>query len=175
MKLIVIHGPPAAGKHTVGQELSKLTGYKFFYNHLTVDVVRSIFNDEDIRRHELLMNLRLEVIKNSARYGLDTIFTMAYTQDERSEEFVRDMLRTVEEHGGSVHFVRLDPPDATLYERIGNESRHKLQKPTSREHLRKYITMNNTRAIIDPAGLTLDTSELSPQESSARIIEYFSL
>ncbi|HEY5442147.1 MAG TPA: hypothetical protein VIJ68_01265 [Candidatus Saccharimonadales bacterium] len=47
MKLIIIYGPPAAGKHTVGQKLSELTGYKFFYNHLTVDVVRALFDDED--------------------------------------------------------------------------------------------------------------------------------
>lgn len=175
MKLIVIHGPPAAGKHTVGEKLSGLTGYQFFYNHLTVDVVRSLFDDEDKRRHDLLLDLRLEVIKAAAKYGLNTIFTMAYTQDERSEKFVRDILQAVASHGGSVHFVRLDPPDATLYERIGNKSRHLLRKPTSPEQLHKYITTNNTRVTIDPAGLILDTSKLSPQESAERIIEYFDL
>ncbi|HET7672985.1 MAG TPA: AAA family ATPase [Candidatus Saccharimonadales bacterium] len=175
MKLIAIHGPPAAGKHTVGKKLSELSGFKFFYNHLTVDVVRSLFEDEDKRRHDLLMNLRLEVIKTAALYDLNTVFTMAYTHDERSMKFVRNMRHAVEGHGGSVHFVRLDPPDATLYQRIGNESRRLLRKPTSPEHLRNYITKNDTRAIIDPAGLSLDTSKLSPEESAARIIEYFEL
>lgn len=121
------------------------------------------------------MNLRLEVIKAAAQYDLNTIFTMAYTQDEPSEKFVRDMLQAVDAHGGTVHFVRLDPPDATLYERIGDESRHDLRKPTSPEHLRQYITLNNTRVTIDPDGLILDTSKLSVPESADKIISYFGL
>ena len=33
--LVQIIGPQAVGKMTVGQELSKITGYKLFYNHMT--------------------------------------------------------------------------------------------------------------------------------------------
>jgi shikimate kinase len=33
MNFIVIFGPPAVGKMTVGQELARLTGYKLFHNH----------------------------------------------------------------------------------------------------------------------------------------------
>jgi adenylate kinase family enzyme len=32
MHLVVIFGPPAVGKMTVGHELTKLTGYKLFHN-----------------------------------------------------------------------------------------------------------------------------------------------
>ena len=34
-KLIVIMGPQAVGKMTVGQELVKMTGLKLFHNHVT--------------------------------------------------------------------------------------------------------------------------------------------
>jgi cytidylate kinase len=43
MKLIFIYGLPATGKLTVAQELASLTGYKFFHNHLAVDLLLSIF------------------------------------------------------------------------------------------------------------------------------------
>ena len=36
-KFILIIGPQAVGKMTVGQELAKMTGYKLFYNHMTIE------------------------------------------------------------------------------------------------------------------------------------------
>ena len=43
-KFIQIIGPQAVGKMTVGQELAKITGYKLLYNHMTIEMVRSIFD-----------------------------------------------------------------------------------------------------------------------------------
>jgi len=34
-KLIILFGPPAVGKMTVGKELADLTGLKLFHNHMT--------------------------------------------------------------------------------------------------------------------------------------------
>ena len=42
MKLILIFGPQAVGKMTVGQELATLTGLKLFHNHMTIDLVSPI-------------------------------------------------------------------------------------------------------------------------------------
>ncbi|ASI83880.1 hypothetical protein ACS94_05390 [Bacillus cereus] len=44
MKLILIFGPQAVGKMTVGQELATLTGLKLFHNHMTIDLVSPIFD-----------------------------------------------------------------------------------------------------------------------------------
>lgn len=178
MKLIVIYGPSAAGKHTVGQKLAELTDYKFFYNHLTVDVVRALFDDNDPRRHDLLCDLRLRVIEDAARYGIDMVFTVAYTSDQASQAFMNDIIKVVTEQGGTLHFVRLNPPDATLFERIGNQSRHRLRKPTDPKDLRRRLddTERNLRGTIDyPSHIDLDTSQLTPLQSARRIIEYFEL
>ena len=43
-KFIQIIGPQAVGKMTVGQELAKITGYKLLYNHMTIEMVRLIFD-----------------------------------------------------------------------------------------------------------------------------------
>ncbi len=43
-KFIQIIGPQAVGKMTVGQELAKITEYKLLYNHMTIEMVRNIFD-----------------------------------------------------------------------------------------------------------------------------------
>jgi cytidylate kinase len=176
MKLIAIYGPPAAGKHTVGEKLSELTGYKFFYNHLTVDVVRALFDDVDKRRDKLLDDLRIRVMEAAGHYDLNIIFTMAYTDDERSRGFNARIIDVITRHGGTVHYVRLNPPDATLYERITNESRVRLHKPSTTEHLDRELSKRQYRVTIDyPSSIILDTSKLSPEQSAQRIIDAFGL
>jgi adenylate kinase family enzyme len=44
MKFIIIFGPHAVGKMTVGQELEKLTGIKLFHNHISIDFVAPFFS-----------------------------------------------------------------------------------------------------------------------------------
>ena len=43
MKLVIIFGPQAVGKMTVGEELSEQTGLKLFHNHMTIDLVSNFF------------------------------------------------------------------------------------------------------------------------------------
>ena len=42
-KFVLICGPQAVGKMTVGQELAKLTGLKFMHNHETIDLPLKFF------------------------------------------------------------------------------------------------------------------------------------
>ena len=48
MKLIIIFGPPAVGKMTVGYELAKITGLRLFHNHMTIDLVLNFFDLESL-------------------------------------------------------------------------------------------------------------------------------
>jgi hypothetical protein len=41
--LVVIFGPPASGKATIGHILAQQLGYKFFHNHLTANPVAALF------------------------------------------------------------------------------------------------------------------------------------
>jgi len=44
MKFVLIFGPHAVGKMTVGQELAGITGLKLFHNHMTIDLVANFFS-----------------------------------------------------------------------------------------------------------------------------------
>jgi shikimate kinase len=43
MKLVILFGPPAVGKMTVGQELANLTGFRLFHNHMTIELTLNFF------------------------------------------------------------------------------------------------------------------------------------
>ena len=43
-KLVLLTGPQAVGKMTVGQELAKITDLKLFHNHMTIDLVSNFFS-----------------------------------------------------------------------------------------------------------------------------------
>ena len=43
MKLVIICGPPASGKMTLGMELEKATGLKLLHNHISIELVRKFF------------------------------------------------------------------------------------------------------------------------------------
>ncbi|MBC8077907.1 MAG: hypothetical protein H7Y32_17655, partial [Chloroflexales bacterium] len=43
MDFVLIFGPPAVGKMTVGHELARPTGLKLFHNHMTIDLVLPFF------------------------------------------------------------------------------------------------------------------------------------
>lgn len=69
MTLVILYGPPAVGKLTVGIELAKLTGYKLFHNHLTTDTVRSLFPRGTVG-DELIQRFRLELLETAAQAKL---------------------------------------------------------------------------------------------------------
>jgi len=62
MKLIIIHGPPAAGKLTVANALSLRTYFKVFHNHLTIDCTEPVFEFGTDAFWEINLRLRVEVI-----------------------------------------------------------------------------------------------------------------
>lgn len=66
-KFVIIIGPQAVGKMTVGQELAKKTGYKLFYNHMTIEMVRLIFDYDKKIYHKMNKLIRYEVFKEFAK------------------------------------------------------------------------------------------------------------
>lgn len=66
-KFILIIGPQAVGKMTVGQELAKIINYKLFYNHMTIEMVRLIFDYDKKIYHKMNKLIRYEILKEFAK------------------------------------------------------------------------------------------------------------
>lgn len=177
MKLIFIYGPPASGKYSIGRELAKLTGFKFFHNHLTVPAVDSILPDNTEKRSDLLKQIRLTILTKAAAEDIDTIFTLAYS-GEVDDVSVEKIVKNIEKYNGKVCFVQLYAPKEELLKRIGNKSRKNLRllnKPTSKKHLLNLLKTRDHYASVQYKHLLIDTTKSSVKESARQIAKHFRL
>src|SRR5688572_30431839 len=129
MKLIIIHGPPAAGKLTIANAVSLRTYFKVFHNHLTIDCVEPVFDFGTDEFWEVILKLRCEVIAHAARQDIDLIHTWCYAKGKDDDRF-RQLIKAAEGNGGDVHLVLLHCRDDIRKERIVDESRVRLKKLT---------------------------------------------
>ncbi len=89
MRLVFLYGPPAVGKLTVAKALARLTGYKVFHNHLTIDLVESIFDWGTRPFWALVDKYRLELVETAARENIPgLVFTFVYAKPN-DDGFVR--------------------------------------------------------------------------------------
>ena len=80
-KLVLICGPQAVGKMTVGQELTKITDLKLFHNHMTIEPLLQIFEYESKEFQELNSLFRQRIFEkfaNSDEYGLKFTYVWAF-------------------------------------------------------------------------------------------------
>ena len=170
MKLIVLHGMPGVGKLTVATELEKLTGFRLFHNHLTVDLVLSLFEFGSQPFVELRERVWLDTFALACEAKLEgMIFTFAFEKTVR-EEFLPNVVKLVESHGGEVVFVNLYCDSAELERRLTDPAREKFGKLTSLELFRQL----NSNGTFDTPGnipnrLTVDTTSITPIETAKRI------
>ena len=168
MKLIFIYGLPATGKLTVARELSSLTGYKVFHNHLVVDLLLSVFQFGDAGFVQIREEIWLSVFRHARESGLPAlIFTFAPERTVRPG-FVDEVIRAV----GEVDFVKLVCPLPELMDRLDHPGRRERQKLTSRtmfEQLRADGSFDDS--YMPSPRVTVDTSRCSPGEAARRIME----
>jgi len=170
MRLIFLYGLPGVGKLTVGRELAELTGFKVFHNHLTVDLVESVFEFGSKPFVELREKVWLEVFKQAVSAGLNgLIFTFVFERTVR-DDFVEKARSVVESAGGEIFFVELTCSLEELEKRIENPSRQQFGKLSSAANFRELKDSGVFDHSAAPKNrLTVDTTNLSASDS-ARLI-----
>jgi len=185
MKFVMIFGPQAVGKMTVGHELVKITELKLFHNHMTLEMLNPIFgfSEETWRLSDLFRLEIFESVSKSDLYGL--IFTYVWAFDQQEDwNFVNKVCGIFESRGAEIYFIELV---ASLEERLErNRSPHRLeQKPSKRnleqsEHNLK-ISMENYRLnslkgeITRDYYLKIDNTNLNPEQVAKLIKDEFKL
>lgn len=175
MKMIFLYGPPAVGKLTVAKELATITGYKLFHNHLTVDLVSSLYEWGSPKYWEYLRSIREQLLANLAKDNVDIIFTYVYAAGE-DEEVMERMFKKVEKNGGDVLLVQLTTSVEKLKERIVAEDRRQFKKMHKTESLESWISQYKLfEAYPNRQNLVVDNSNMTPTEVANLIVEKYKL
>lgn len=173
MELVVIYGAPGVGKLTVARELARRTGYKLFHNHLTVDLVGSLFDFGSEQAIRLNARFRLEMFDEAAMAGIPgVIFTLVYARGD-DDQFVQDVIDAVEPHGGVVRFVLLTCETPALLARVAEESRSRYGKLRDPEAVRQLLSRHELSAPVPhKPGLVIDNTHLGADAVADRIMEH---
>ncbi|MDR9856525.1 AAA family ATPase [Paenibacillus sp. VCA1] len=186
MKLVIIFGPQAVGKMTVGQELAKITDLKLFHNHMTIDLVSNFFSYGSAPGKRLVSLFRQEIFEEVAKSDLaGLIFTFVWAFDLQSDwDYIKHIRGIFEERGGTVYYVELE---ADVNERLArNKSPHRLaHKPTKRdlefserdllETMENYRLNSLEGEITHPHYLRINNAKLDPETVARMIKEKFEL
>jgi len=172
MKLIVIYGPPAAGKYTIASKLTEKTGYKLFHNHLTIDLLKSVFEFGSPGFFKLSMEMRLDIFELAAKQNIPgIIFTYVYEKD-KDDHFIHSLLEKVIDNGGEVQFFQIYCEKEELLKRVHEESRKKFQKVKSEEGLLKILGEGDMTSPISFVKSTrIDNTHLSVEETLQRVVQ----
>jgi hypothetical protein len=171
MKLVFIHGAPAVGKLTVAGELAELTGFRLFHNHLTVDLVSSVFAFGSEPFVALREQIWLSTFREAAKHDVSLIFTFNPERTVR-ERFIQDTLDVVGSAGGTVTFVELTCSEDELERRIEDVSRKEFGKLASVEQYRSLKDAGAFHFPKLPNGICLDTTNQLPVDTARLINEY---
>lgn len=185
-KLLIICGPQAVGKMTVGQELTKTTNLKLFHNHMTIELLLQLFEHKSSEFKELNSLFRKEIFEKFAKsnkYGL--IFTYVWAFNLKEDwDYIENVCKIFEENNGEVYIVELE---ADLKERVlRNKTENRLrQKPSKRnvewseqellKSIDKYRLNSEPNEIKRKNYIKINNTNLSAEETAKMIKEKFEL
>jgi len=184
--LLVIMGPQAVGKMTVGQELAKITDLKLFHNHMTLDLVENFISIGTQAGWDLLCQLRYDVLEAIANSELEgVIFTFNMNFDNRQWiDYMNSLVALFEKNKGAAYFVELE---ADFEERLlRNKTENRLlYKPSKRNverseaslcNMAKHMRMNtHDGEQLHTNWLKINNTNITAKNCAKMIKENFSL
>lgn len=180
MKLVIIFGPHAVGKMTVGQALARMTGLKVFHNHMTIDPLLALFDHVPAERSRLTNLFRDEIFQSFAKTDAEgMIFTYMWGFDLPHDwayiDHVEEIFRA---QGAKVYYVELEADFNLRIERNKTENRlaHKPSKcniTASEAIFRKIESEHRLNSypgeVQKEYYLRINNTDLSPEEAARRI------
>lgn len=188
MKLIIIFGPQAVGKMTVGHELEKITGLKLFHNHMPIELVSNFFSYGTPTGRKLVKTIREEFFKEFASSDMEgVIFTYLWNfDDEGDAKYIDDVIKIFRDRNEKVEIYLIEL-EADLQSRLDrNKTEHRLEhKPTKRDiawseqHIHKNELEHRQNSlegeIKEKNYLRINNTNMSAEEVASRIKITFNL
>lgn len=186
MKLIILFGPPAVGKMTVGKAIAEKTGLKLLHNHMSIELVLHFFDFDEPgfdRLNSTIRNAILREIAESEYKG--AIFTYVWALDHASDaDYLQPFMAHFEDKGGDIYFVELE---ADLDERlIRNKHPDRLAEKASKRNLEQserallrhetQYRFNSKKGEFDgKRHIKINNTHLSPEKTAQLVIDTFSI
>ncbi len=186
--LVIILGPHAVGKMTVGQELSKITGFRLFHNHMSIELARKLFAPTEKEEFQSLNRaIRQKVFELFATRDLPgLIFTYMCAFDSKEQiDYLKEIIKLFGSNGANCYVVELCADfDVRL---IRNKSENRLLHKESKRNLdwsesemretSKKCRLNSYDGEELPFEnyMKLDNTNLEPDEVAKIIKDHFSI
>lgn len=185
-KFVIIIGPQAVGKMTVGQELAKQTGYKLLYNHMTIEMVRLIFDYDKEAYRRMNQIIRYEMLKefsNSNERGIIFTGCFDFGNDFQKEKAETDRWMSLFEESYVVE-LEADLEERLRRNKTENRLEHKASKRDfewSEKDLLKSLEKHRLNSNpgegekIFKNFMKINNTNISPEEVAKMIQERFPL
>lgn len=179
--LVIITGPHAVGKMTVGQELAKITGLRLFHNHMSIELSLKLFDFGTPGFRALNETIRKTVFEQFATGDLPgLIFTyMMDFDDPREFLYLQGIIDLFRENGADCHVVELCADFDVRLARNKSENRlaHKESKrnvewsEAEMRHTSAQHRLNSREGEILPfeSYIKIDNTNLAPDEVARTI------
>jgi len=175
MKLVFIHGAPAAGKLTTAKALIDRVSGRLFDNHSAIDVARTVFEFGTPEFWELVQATRVLVLESALTHGLPLVVMTSVYVDPTDLPRFEQFESVVQQKGGQLLPVFLQCSDGEIARRVGNSDRAARKKMTSEKSLRDFMDQNKVAPIPRPNCLLLDSEARSAEANAQEIIRHYGL
>lgn len=79
--LLILFGPPAVGKMTVGRAIAAASPFRLFHNHMTIEPLLETFGYGTPPFNTLNAEFRRRVLEEAAEHGVDLVFSLVWALD----------------------------------------------------------------------------------------------
>lgn len=183
MKIILIFGPQAVGKMTIGEKVGDAFDLPLLHNHVTLDVIWPYigWNKDTFRlSDQIRMGIFEHIAKDDSHPGI--IFTFVWAFDMQEDwDYIETIKEIFNKESHNIYFVELA---ADLDERIRrNTTEYRLEKKPSKRNIEfshaeltnsaeKHRLNSHENEVQEDKYLKLDVTSLSAEESSQQVIDW---
>lgn len=173
MKLVWLHGAPAAGKLTVARQLQHSHGFNMLHNHLAVDICLAIYPEFGYGDfHDFADSIRRMVLSKAKSIGVERMVMTYMVCGDQDHEAVKRYLDFFGEQGIEVYPVQLCPKADVLLDRVRSEERKVSNKISCPDRLAELLAHTGFLPVQHDKMLIIDNSDVSPAATAERILEH---
>lgn len=186
MTLLLVFGPPAVGKMTVGRAIADASDFRLFHNHHVIEPLLDVFAFETPQFQSLMNEFRQRVLEEAAAADIDLVFTLVWALDlPEDAAAIRRHLAPFVESGRRIVLVELYADLETRL--VRNRTPYRLAEKKSKRDVEwsdanvlglERIQMNTgvpspgDEVIADFPHLRIDNTHRTPDDVATEVLDW---